>query len=124
MLLLIVDTLLVNGAILLALRTWAWVGEREFALAFIEDRWFWFPLLTVCWWLIAWIGDLYELRLVSSRTRVAGRILVAIAGLDLLYLAAFFFSPRNALPRLFFLYFSVIVSTALLLWRWAYIGLF
>jgi exopolysaccharide biosynthesis polyprenyl glycosylphosphotransferase len=51
---------------------------------------------------------------------------VALALLELTagYLALYFFLPRNALPRLFYLFFAVVAMISVTMWRWAYATLF
>jgi exopolysaccharide biosynthesis polyprenyl glycosylphosphotransferase len=116
--------MLVNAAVLGALYLWAWVGGRTFGLEFVRPRWFWFPTLTVLWWLLAHLGDLYDVSIANKRLETTQRIGGVGVGLLLVYLAAYFLLPRDALPRLFFLFFVGIALTVVLLWRWAYATVF
>jgi len=123
-LLIVVDVLLVSFAVLVALWLWAWVGERAFTLDFVQARWFWFPLLTGAWWLLAALSDLYNVPVAGRRTEVTWRIALVVLGMGISYLAVYFVSPRNALPRLFFLFFSAVALIGTVLWRWAYATVF
>jgi len=118
------DTLLVNGAVLAALYLWAWIGDGTFGLAFVRPRWFWFPVLTALWWLLARLGDLYDVSVAGKRFEVTQRIAGVGLGLLVAYLAVYFFLPRDALPRLFFLFFTAIALAGVLLWRWTYATVF
>jgi exopolysaccharide biosynthesis polyprenyl glycosylphosphotransferase len=123
-LLVAVDTLLVNGAVLAALYLWAWVGQPTFGPDFVRPRWFWFPVLTALWWFLAWLGDLYDLSVAANRLEITQRIGFVGLGLLFIYLAAYFLLPRDALPRLFFLFFMGIALIGVLLWRWTYVTIF
>ena len=98
-LLVFVDTILVNGAVLAALYMWAWIARPTFSLGFVRARWLWFPVLTVLWWVLARLCDLYDVSTASSRLEITQRIGLVGVSLLVLYLAAYFFLPRDALPR-------------------------
>jgi exopolysaccharide biosynthesis polyprenyl glycosylphosphotransferase len=123
-LLVVGDTLLVNGAVVAALYLWAKLAGRPFGLAFVGSRWFWFPLLTVLWWLLATLSDLYDIPTAGQRFEIMRRIGVVGLGLLIIYLAAYFLLPRNVLPRVFFLLFVGIALTGVLLWRWTCAAIF
>jgi exopolysaccharide biosynthesis polyprenyl glycosylphosphotransferase len=123
-LLTVVDALIVNGAVLAALYLWARVDGSAFELAFVRPRWFWFPLLTALWWLLAHLGDLYDVPVAGQRLEATQRIGWVGLGLLIVYLAVYFFLPRNVLPRWFFLFFMGIALTGVLTWRWAYATIF
>jgi len=123
-LLIVGDTLLVNGVVLVALWLWAKVGGEPFDSDFIRVRWYWFPVLSIAWWCLAWLGDLYDIPMASRRIEVSGRVGGVILGLGVIYLVVYFLSPRNALPRVFFLYFSILALICLVLWRWTYATIF
>lgn len=118
MLLVIGDALLVNGAVLVALCLWAWLAGNAFGLAFIRSRWFWFPLLTVLWWLLAALSDLYSIPTAGQRFEVMRRIVVVGLSLSIIYLGTYFLLPHNVLPRVFFLLFVGIALTSVVLWHW------
>jgi exopolysaccharide biosynthesis polyprenyl glycosylphosphotransferase len=80
-------------------------------------HWYWFVLLPVLWYFLASANDYYNLRVsarVSSSLRRLARITLQLL---LVYLAIFFVSPRDALPRLFIVYYAVISLALLGLWR-------
>jgi len=118
------DALVVNGAVLAALYLWARAGGGAFGPAFVRSRWFWFPILTVLWWLLALMGDLYDVPVAGQRLEITQRVGVVGLGLLAVYLAVYFFLPRDALPRLFFLFFMGIALAGVLLWRWTYATIF
>ena len=118
------DTLLVSFAVLAALYLWAWVGGRAFDSNFVRARWFWFPILATLWWLLAHLGDLYDVAVASARFTGTQRLGGIGLGLLVIYFAIYFFLPRDALPRLFFLFFVGIALVVVLLWRWTYATIF
>jgi len=118
------DALLVNVVVVAALYLWTCVGERAFDSSFVRARWYWFPVLTILWWFLACLGDLYDVRTASNRLEITQRIGLVGGSLLLVYLAAYFLLPRDALPRLFFLFFVAIALIGVLLWRWAYATVF
>jgi exopolysaccharide biosynthesis polyprenyl glycosylphosphotransferase len=81
-------------------------------------------VLTGLWWLLAYLGDLYNVPTAGQRLEAMQRI--GWAGLALLavYLVVYFLSPRDALPRLFFLFFGGVSLAGLLMWRWLYATVF
>jgi exopolysaccharide biosynthesis polyprenyl glycosylphosphotransferase len=119
-LLILGDALLVNVAVLGALYLWARIDGYAFTFDFVRARWFWFPILTGAWWFLAGLGDLYDVPLASRRPEVVWRVVFVIIGLVAGYLVVYFLSPRDTLPRLFFLFFSGIALVCVVLWRWAY----
>lgn len=114
------DAVWVNVAVLAALRLWAQLDGRAFALDFIQAHWFWFPSLTLTWWLVIWLSDLYDVPVASQRAVTARRIALDALALLTGYVVIYFALPRDTLPRLFFLFFSTFSSASLILWRWAY----
>lgn len=123
-LLILGDALLVNVAVLAALYLWARIDGYTFTFDFVRARWFWFPILTGAWWLLAGLGDLYDVPVASRRPEVVWRVAFVIMGLVVGYLVVYFLSPRDTLPRLFFLFFSGIALAGVVLWRWAYVTVF
>ncbi len=118
------DGLLVNVAALAALWLWAWVSDTLPAPGFVRNRWVWLPLLTVAWWLISWLVDLYVVMVAARRLEVLKRTAGASAILAVCYLVVYFILPRNVLPRLFFLFFVGLAFPWIVLWRWTYATLF
>jgi len=123
-LLILGDTMLINGAVLAALWLWAQVAGRPFTADFLKTRWPWFPFLTAAWWPLAALGDLYDIRFAGHRVKVVWRVVLVTLVLGVGYLVVFFLSPRNALPRLFFLFFAAITLVGMSLWRWTYAAVF
>jgi exopolysaccharide biosynthesis polyprenyl glycosylphosphotransferase len=118
------DMVVVSGAVVAALYLWTQVGRASFGPAFIRRHWLWFPVLTGLWWLVAYLADLYDVPTAGQRLEVTRRIGWAGLALLVIYLAAYFLSPRGALPRLFFLFFGVASLVGLLAWRWLYATVF
>ncbi len=94
-------------------------------MARISARWYWFPILLGGWWVLAWLNDLYDIPSSSNKILNIGRVAIT-GGMSLfIYLAVFFFIPQPLeLPRLFFLYFLLVVVLTISLWRWTYVTLF
>lgn len=123
-LLALADALIVVLAVFVATQIWYKTANSGLDFAtFVRERWYWFPILLSGWWILAWLNDLYYVP--ASFDKVTNAMRVAIVGVINLaiYLVAFFLIP-NQLPRVFFLYFLVIVWSAITLWRWAYTVLF
>jgi exopolysaccharide biosynthesis polyprenyl glycosylphosphotransferase len=113
------DLVAVNVAILIALRVWSIVGERAFGWPFIREQIAWFPLLSALWLLLASANDYYNLALSANWLLSQGRLVVTTVQLVVVYLVIFFLSPRDALPRLFILYYAVSSYVLIALWRLA-----
>lgn len=123
-LLMVGDVLVVNTAVLAALWLWAWIDGLAFTFDLVQARWFWFPALSGTWWCLAWLGDLYDVTVAGRRFEVTWRILLVMAEFTFGYLLIYFVSPRDTLPRLFFLFFSTLTLFGMILWRWMYIAVF
>ena len=121
-LLVVGDLLLVNGAVLLALRIWTLRDPRlRFSLEFILSQTRWFVILTALWLFLASLNNFYNLH-VADYLHLSGAALVRTTALVLLiYLGIYFASPRHALPRLFILYFGVASFSLVGLWRAGYV---
>jgi len=121
-LLILMDLLLVNGAILAAL--WVWTvrdPRRTFSPEFVLAQAHWFLILTALWLFLANLNGFYNLRL-ADYFRLSGVALLRITALVLLiYLGLYFAAPRNMLPRLFILYFGVASLSLVGLWRASYV---
>ncbi len=111
------DLVGVNLAVLVALRIWSIVGDRTFGLPFILSQGHWFIILSGLWLLLAVANDFYNLALgarwLDSQMRLA-TITFQLLGV---YLLIFFLSPRDALPRLFILYYAFTSYVLIALWR-------
>jgi exopolysaccharide biosynthesis polyprenyl glycosylphosphotransferase len=119
-LLVVVDALIVNGAILAALAMWCALNAQPMDAAFVAARWRWFPSLTLTWWLLGWSMDLYDLNVSARRLvvlrQVATAMLVLVAG----YLVVYFVMPPSIMPRLFLGFFAVTAAVGLGAWRTGY----
>lgn len=118
------DALVASSAVLAAMWLWTWIGGHTFTADFVRARWFWFPVLSGAWWCLARLVDLYDIPVASRRFEVAWRSALVVLGILFGYVLAYFTLPRNALPRLFFLYFSAITLVGTVLWRWTYASVF
>ncbi len=105
-------------AVLVSLWLWTIVdGRIPYNLAFILEQAFWLIMLPGLWLLLASANDFYDLQLDSNRTATALRLVVINLQLVIVYLVIFFLSPREALPRLFILYYGATSFFLITLWR-------
>jgi sugar transferase (PEP-CTERM system associated) len=106
-------------SVLASLFIWAWVAQHPFTMDFIIRHSYWFFVLPILWYILASANDYYNLR-VAARLRSSLKRLAQIT-LQLLiaYLTIFFLSPRNALPRLFIVYYAVVSLVVIGIWRGA-----
>lgn len=77
-LLLVMDALCINAAILVSLWAWARIDGQSL-VELVGYRWLWFPLLTASWWGLAWLGDLYTIPVATMRLAVLRRITAVLA---------------------------------------------
>ncbi len=120
LLLTIGDVLAVCASVLIALRIWAWVGRRAFTVEFVLPQAPWFVIFIGAWLLLASANDFYDLRIIAQRGASFRRLLLITLQMLVVYLLIFFFSPRDALPRLFSIYYGVVSFVLIGLWRFAY----
>src|SRR5690606_15076403 len=113
------DIVAVFVAVLIALRIWTIVAGNEFTLGFIAQQGMWFVVLAGLWLLLAAVNDFYDLRVAAKRSRTMQRLLIITVQLIVIYMLVFFFSPRDALPRLFILYYGVASFILISLWRFS-----
>jgi exopolysaccharide biosynthesis polyprenyl glycosylphosphotransferase len=111
------DLAAVNASVFIALRVWSLVGRRNFDLAFILSQTHWFVLLSAIWLILAAANNFYDLALTARWGRSQLRLLVITFQLVIIYLLIFFFSDRDALPRLFILYYAIVSYILIALWR-------
>lgn len=111
------DLAAVNLAVLVALRVWAAVGDLSFSSAFILGQFHWFVILSLLWLLLAAANDFYNLRISARWLQSQARLITIQLQLLLIYLLIFFLSPRDALPRLFIVYYAVVSYILIALWR-------
>lgn len=111
------DAICIFLAILIALRIWAFVGERDYNLAFILLNSWWFVLLEVLWFTLASANDYYDLKIASDWVRSATTLFQIVIQITIIYVIIFFLSPRDALPRLFILYYAITSIILIGVWR-------
>ncbi len=111
------DSLAVITAVFIALRIWAFVADEPFTLDFILPQSAWFVALTVLWFMLASANDFYELAVAAQRVNSLQRLTLITLQMLVVYLLVFFLSPRDALPRLFIIYFGVAAFVLIGLWR-------
>jgi exopolysaccharide biosynthesis polyprenyl glycosylphosphotransferase len=111
------DVLAVLLAVLLSFAVWITVDQRGQDLRFVLLRAYWFPLLALLWLALANANDFYNLRLTARIDTSLLRLVQITMQLLVAYLVIFFIAPRNALPRLFILYYGVLSFLMIMLWR-------
>ena len=111
------DALAIVLAILVALFIWSVVGKISFGLAFLLQQSFWFLILLGVWFLLASANDYYNLAHATDRSTSLTRLVLITLQMIVVYVIVFFFSERDALPRLFILYFGAVSFALLALWR-------
>jgi exopolysaccharide biosynthesis polyprenyl glycosylphosphotransferase len=111
------DALMILVAVLIALAVWAYVGKIAFTLNFILPNSIWFFILMGLWFLLANANGYYEFAVAADRATSLQRLSLITLQMIVIYMLVFFFSARDALPRLFILYFGVAAFLLLLLWR-------
>jgi len=115
------DVVATVAAVLIALFIWSLVDRRRpFNLTFILEEAHWLVILPALWLLLASANDLYDLQLASSLAATLNHLVRITLQLLIVYLIIFFLSPREALPRLFILYYgaaSFVLIAAWRLWR-------
>lgn len=116
-LLMVGDAAAVVVAVLIAMGIWARVAEYDFNLGFILSQSFWLPVMALLWLILASANDFYDLNIALNRGLTLQRLVTITAQMLVLYLVVFFFSPRDALPRLFILYYGVASFFLIAFWR-------
>jgi exopolysaccharide biosynthesis polyprenyl glycosylphosphotransferase len=106
-------------AVLIALRLWTLVAGYAFTPRFVAQQGLWFLVLAGLWLFLASANDFYDLRVAANWSRSLQRLLVITAQMVVVYVLVFFVSPRDALPRLFILYYGVASFILIGLWRFA-----
>jgi exopolysaccharide biosynthesis polyprenyl glycosylphosphotransferase len=120
-LLIVVDLAMVTLAVLFALWVWTLRDYRlSFSLPFIISQAHWFFLLTALWLFSAFLNDFYNLRLAADLRAVWPALLRIAALVFLLYIAAYFLSPRRSLPRGVVLYHCAAILGLVGIWRTIY----
>lgn len=111
------DSIAVVVAIFLALFIWSRVANRAFTVEFILPQLYWFAVLLFLWLLLASANDFYALSIAADRSASSQRLGMITLQMLVIYLLVFFFSPRDALPRLFILYYGVLSFILIGAWR-------
>jgi exopolysaccharide biosynthesis polyprenyl glycosylphosphotransferase len=111
------DAVAVIAAVLIALGVWSRVADDPFTLDFVFGQVGWFPLLLVLWLALATANDFYDLDVISGKLNSLQRLGAITAQMLGVYLLVFFLSPREALPRLFILYYGVASFILIAAWR-------
>ena len=111
------DTLAVLAAVLLAIVIWSVVAKYPLNARFILEQSVWVIILAPLWLLLANANDFYDLRRACKREPMQQRVMLITAQLIVVYLIVFFVSPRDALPRLFILYYGVLSFAFIAIWR-------
>jgi len=112
------DVLCVLLAVLVALYIWARVANYTFDLGFLLPQVTWFVVLPLLWVLLATTNGFYELALAYHRMQSFQRLILITAQLLVVYVLVFFFSNRDALPRLFIIYYGIALFLLIAVWRW------
>jgi exopolysaccharide biosynthesis polyprenyl glycosylphosphotransferase len=111
------DLIAVNAAVLIALRVWAIVGDITFDLPFVLSQFHWFLILSALWLTLASANDFYDLAITAHGWPSTVRLIQITLLLLVVYLVIFFFSPRDALPRLFIFYYAAASTLLISAWR-------
>jgi exopolysaccharide biosynthesis polyprenyl glycosylphosphotransferase len=127
-LLILMDGVLINVAILTAL----WLGARRsgwpFTLEFLLSRSHWFLGLTALYFILAPVNDCYNLKVASDTLSSAFSLFKTTALMLVVYFSLYFLAEPSTLPTYWprhIVGFYGLVSIPLLsLWRWLYIVVF
>jgi exopolysaccharide biosynthesis polyprenyl glycosylphosphotransferase len=123
-LLILMDGVLVNVAVLAAL----WLGAQRsgwsFSSQLLAERFYWFAGLTILYLILASVNDGYNLKVAAEFLPSAFAILKVTVEVLLVYLVVYFLSPPGSLPRHVMGFFSLICPSLLLTWRWLYVVIF
>jgi exopolysaccharide biosynthesis polyprenyl glycosylphosphotransferase len=111
------DALAIVIAILAALFIWAFVGAKAYDLPFLLEESIWFLILPGLWFLLASANDYYHLAHAADRGASLTRLVLITLQMLVVYVVVFFFSERDALPRLFIFYYGIVSFCLLALWR-------
>ncbi len=124
LLLISVDLILINLAVLIGLRLGAMRSRWPFGPAFLVQNIGWFVGLSLFWFLLAAANDLFDPRVASepfSSFYATGKVALQVL---VIYAVVFFFLPPDTLPRHVLAFFAAISLLFVFLWRWVYATLF
>ncbi len=111
------DMALVNLVGLLAL----WLGVQRSRWWLATDWWdsaaAWFLFLTVVWFVLAEVNDLYDLRVAGIVSRSLLSTLRVVLGTLLVYLVLYFLAAPQSLPRHIIVFFALGSTALLSIWR-------
>lgn len=124
-LLILMDGILVNVAVLVAL----WLGARRsgwpFTTELLLSRFYWFLGLTALYFILALVNDCYNLKVASGALSSAFALFKTTALMLVTYFILYFLADPSTLPAYWprhIVGFYGLVSVPLLsLWRWLYI---
>lgn len=127
-LLILMDGVLVNVAILTAL----WLGARRsgwpFTLEFLLSRFYWLLGLTALYFILAPVNDCYNLRVASDALSSAFALFKTTALMLVAYFILYFLAEPRTLqtywPRHIVGFYGLASVPLLSLWRWLYIVVF
>ena len=106
------DVLAVLLSVYLALALQALSSRRDFTFVYVARQGFWFLFFAGVWLVLANANDLYLLQTDWRPTRILLRLTRVTLQILLLYTFVFFLAERNELPRLFMLYFGLVLHAA------------
>ncbi len=112
----VVDVVLVNIAVLIALAVWALRGDKDWGAEFLLSQAFWFALLSALWIFFAFLGSLYDIPTVANSSATWTALLRTVGLVIFAYLAIYFIALPNTLPRLVVFYHGA--ATVLLIGGW------
>lgn len=116
-LLLVVDMVLVNLAIVAGLWVWSLTSDRTFPVEYLISL----PTVSLAWMLVAAVNDFYSVRVSPDIWSTVKGLSKILAMLLLPYILVYFLSPPGSLPRIIVLSFGVISFVSIAAWRTMYI---
>ncbi len=127
-LLILMDGVLVNAAILAAL----WLGSRRsgwaFTPEFLLSRFYWFLGLTALYFILALVNDCYNLKVASDPLSSAFALFKTTVLMFFVYFSLYFLAEPRTLPaywpRHIVGFYGLISVPLLSFWRWLYIVVF
>lgn len=111
------DTLCVAAAVFIALYLWSTRASVAFTAEFVIPQLYLLFGLIGAWLLIASANDFFVLSVAANRWLAFQKLIVITLQMIVIYLLVFFLSPRDALPRLFILYYGVASFILIAIWR-------
>jgi exopolysaccharide biosynthesis polyprenyl glycosylphosphotransferase len=127
-LLIVMDGVLVNAAILVALRLGALRSGWAFTSELLLSRFYWFLGLTALYFILAPVNDCYNLKVASDALSSAFALFKTTLQMLIVYFSLYFLAEPSTLPAYWprhIVGFYGLVSVPLLsLWRWLYIVVF